>query len=64
MGLLLLFFLQKRGPWVAYVHVPHHYIVPVLFIAKPEINDIEEVKFTFSVRAFLRATVRKNRPKS
>lgn len=26
----IVFFL-KKGPWVAYVYVPHHYIVPVLF---------------------------------
>ena len=24
-------FFKKKGQWVAYVYVPHHYIVPVLF---------------------------------
>lgn len=27
----IVFFLKKKGQWVAYVYVPHHYIVPVLF---------------------------------
>ena len=26
-----LFSLKKKGQWVAYAYVPHHYIVPVLF---------------------------------
>ena len=28
----IVFFKKKKGQWVAYVYVPHHYIVPVLFI--------------------------------
>lgn len=27
----IVFFKKKKGQWVAYVYVPHHYIVPVLF---------------------------------